>query len=225
MRWLAHHFEEGGWGMYPLVACLAVALLITIERACALLRARPDADALLDALRACLRVGDVTGAIAICERNRGPLARIALAGLRESLQSVPRIEAALAARWMLEIQPLARRLGYLQLIVQIATLFGLLGTTTGLFAGYGFANADAGSRATMLARGISESLNCTAGGLFVSMFALLALCLLEGRARAMREELEEGALAIRNMLIDHREHLRWNGARAPLDRPTYRTAR
>jgi biopolymer transport protein ExbB/TolQ len=183
VRSLAYHFEEGGWGMYPLTACLAVTLFLSIERAWALFRARPDADALLKALQAHLGMGDVSGAVAICEQNRGSLARIALAGLRESMHSEPRIGAAIRMQWWIETPPLERRLGHLQLMVQIATLFGLLGTTTGLSVGFCGNNADPVSRATMLARGISESMNCTAGGLFVSMIALLALCLFATRAR------------------------------------------
>ena len=54
---------------------------------------------------------------------------------------------------------------------------------------------------------------------------MLSLAMLQGRARALGDELHEGALAIRNLVVDHREHLRWNHMRPSLDRPTYRTAR
>jgi len=33
MATLAHHFEEGGWGMWPLLACSMVWLALSLERA------------------------------------------------------------------------------------------------------------------------------------------------------------------------------------------------
>jgi biopolymer transport protein ExbB/TolQ len=210
--------------MYPLVVCSTFVLGVTLERIVFLYWLRPRTDLLLERLGAVLGRGDVGLAIAIASVNASPVGRIALAGLRQSLAPLDRIERTIERQLALELQPLERGLSFLVATAQIATLFGLLGTTTGLQCGWGTPNADAASRATMLARGISEAMNCTAGGLFVSMCAMTAFALLRTRADHLAADLEAAAQSLRNMLVDHRARLRWHGHRAPLDRATYRTA-
>ena len=223
MRWLAHHFEEGGWGMYPLLWCATIALGIGLGRAIHLRGPRVRVDEVIDELDRLLRRGDVAAAVAMALRIPGPSGRVLLAGLRESLQRSERIEAAIATSLMLELAPLARGRGGLWLCAQLGTLLGLLGTITGMIVPH-CGNADASSRATMLARAISEAMNCTALGLFVSALAILLALVTDARERALREELALLALATRNRLLTHRERLVWLGARAPIERATYRAA-
>lgn len=108
------------------------------------------------------------------------------------------MESMIAAQLARELVPIRRRLRAFHAIACIATLLGLLGAVTGLTAGFGSSCAryDAVSRATMLARGISESLNCTVFGLFVARCALAAGWLLHGRADELRAELDETAQQI-----------------------------
>ena len=91
MRWLAHHFEEGGWGMYPLLWCATIALGIGLGRAIHLRGPRVRVDEVIDELDRLLRRGDVAAAVAMALRIPGPSGRVLLAGLRESLQRSERI--------------------------------------------------------------------------------------------------------------------------------------
>lgn len=220
MATLAHHFEEGGWGMWPLVACSIVWLALSIERAVMLYARRSNVDALLHALSTPLRRGDVSEAIGTAARARGPVARVALVALRESLQRETRIEAAIAERVVLELPRLHRRIRGIARIAQIGTLFGLLGTITGLVRPFPCVpTSDAASRACALARGISESMNCTAGGLFVALCAMTTAELFRLRAEHLEAELRYASQAIANLLLTHRARLRWNGDRAACDMP------
>ena len=70
----------------------------------------------------------------------------------------------------------------------LATLAGLLGTITGLIKAFaGVAGVDPSMKATMLSKGISEAMNCTAFGLFVGILGLATYAILQrtdaGRAR------------------------------------------
>lgn len=218
MATLAHHFEEGGWGMYPLVVCSIVWLAMSLERAIRLYAVRSNVDALLAALATSLRRGDVSEALGTASRARGPAARIAVVALRESLQRESRIEAAIAERVVLEVPRFHQRIRLIGSIASIATLFGLWGTVTGLQTGFHH-QQDAVSRACALARGISESMNCTAGGLFVAICALTTSELFRLRADHLEAELRYAAQALTNLLVTHRARLRWNGDRAECDRP------
>jgi biopolymer transport protein ExbB len=222
---LAQHFEAGGWGMYPILICSMVALGTLLRRGVALFFApRVRAERLLRALDHVLEQGDVGAAIVLAQHARGESGRIALAALVEALHIVPRIEAATAGALLMELPALRRGIDTLWLVTQLATLFGLWGTVTGLAFGMGHYYGDATSRACALARGISEAMNCTAFGLFVSTFALAAAWVLDARAKQLRAELELVAIATRNRLVDHRQRLLWHGARPRIDRTTYRSA-
>ena len=217
MARLAHHFEAGGWGMWPLLACSTVWLTLTIERALVLYAPRSQLEVLLAALATSLHRGDVSEAIGTASRARGPIGRMALVALRECLQRESRIEGAIAERVVLELAPLHRRIRSIGSIASIATLFGLFGTITGLATPFGY--VDEVSRATRLARGISESMGCTAGGLFVAICAMSTAELFRIRAGYLDAEVQLGARAIVNLLVTYRARLRWNGERAACDTP------
>lgn len=221
---LAQHFEAGGWGMYPILWCSVILVAITIDRLLCQWAPRSRGDELRAAVNEHLRVGDVEGALAVAIRATGPGARLASVAVRHALMPIPVIEQAITSHAELELAPFRQRIGALRMIVAVSTLFGLLGTILGLVGGFGHpANADAASRATMLARGISEAMNCTAFGLFVSMCAFAAATFLSSEVDRLADEVNATAQELRNRVVEHRAVLRWNGLRGPLERATYRS--
>ena len=72
-----------------------------------------------------------------------------------------------------ELPQLEKRTGYLAMLGNLATLAGLLGTITGLIKSFaGVAGVDPSMKATMLSKGISEAMNCTAFGLGTGILGL-----------------------------------------------------
>lgn len=211
--------------MYPIVLTSIVLVGITLERVASLYRPRLDVALALTRVRRVLESGDVAGALRLVTMDGwGAFGRLAGVALRESLQPVPRIEAATAGALLVELPRLRRRIPAIVICGQIGTLLGLYGAITGLMGGFGHYNTDAGSRAVMLARGLAESMHDTAAGLLVAIVAVLAHGLLTARAGALAEDLALAGTGIVNALRENRARLRWNGDRAPLDRPTYREA-
>lgn len=60
------------------------------------------------------------------------------------------------------------------------------------------------NKATILARGISEAMHCTAFGLLVGILSLLAFSVLNGRTQVMIEEISEGSVHLVNLAVTHR---------------------
>ena len=105
----------------------------------------------------------------MCSAAQAPLARIVKSGLMKVNRPDDEVQAAMDEAALRELPKLEARTGYLALLANLAMLSGLLGTVTGLIAAFGaVANADASSKATMLAKGISEAMNCTAFGLLAA---------------------------------------------------------
>lgn len=225
MTRLAHHFEEGGWGMFPIVVCSIVMLAAALHAIAKLWARRPDAERLLVAIERALRSGDLDTAVLTALASGGASGRIATRVLVEGLAARGRAESAAAAALLDELPPLAVGQRTLRATAQLATLWGLYGTVTGLYCGFcTVASADATSRAQMLARGLGEAMNCNAFGLFVSIVSIFFAWIVHERSERLQHELALVARAVANLVVSHRAELRWHGARAALDRPTYRVA-
>ena len=95
------------------------------------------------------------------------------------------------------------------MLANTATLLGLLGTISGLIVSFaGAAAADPSEKATRLASGISEAMNCTAFGLCVAIPTLLAYAFLQGRTQKIIDDVNEVVLESMNFVISHKDKLK-----------------
>jgi biopolymer transport protein ExbB/TolQ len=107
-----------------------------------------------------------------------------------------------------ELPKLEHRTPYLALLANLAMLSGLLGTVTGLIAAFGaVANADASSKATMLAKGISEAMNCTAFGLGAAIMALLGFAVLNGKTQQLLDDINGATVQVVNLVVGNRSKI------------------
>lgn len=212
MSTLAHHFEEGGWGMYPILVWQIIAIGIIIERAIYLYRSSINKDVFLATMQKCILAGDVARAIKLCSAANAPLARIVKAGLMKVNRPDAEVQAAMDETALRELPKIEHRTGYLALLANLAMLSGLLGTVTGLIAAFGaVANADASSKATMLAAGISEAMNCTAFGLFAAIIALLGFAVLNGKTQGLLDDINGATVQVMNLVVNNRSKINLSG--------------
>jgi biopolymer transport protein ExbB len=64
------------------------------------------------------------------------------------------------------------------------------------------------NKATILAKGISEAMNCTAFGLGVGITGLLAFSVLNGRTQHLIDEISEGTVYIMNLAVGNRKAMK-----------------
>lgn len=209
--------------MYPLMLCLVGVFLLTFDRALALARSHGPATRLTGALASHLRQGDLAGALALCAATPGMASRIAQSILHEGLTTPERVHAAREAALLRELPVLEARVGWFGSLANLATLVGLLGSVTGLNTGFGCVGpADAASRATMLAKGIAESLTCTLAGLSIAVLALVGRMVIQRRLDARSAILRAEAAAVANLAVAYRARLRLGGARPRVEGTGYR---
>jgi biopolymer transport protein ExbB/TolQ len=212
---LAHHFQEGGWGMYPILVWQIIAIGIIIERAIYLYRSSINKDVFLATMQKCILAGDVARAIKLCSAANAPLARIVKAGLMKVNRPDAEVQAAMDEAALRELPKIEHRTGYLALLANLAMLSGLLGTVTGLIGAFGaVANADAASRATALARGISEAMNCTAFGLFAAILALLGFAVLNGKTQGLLDDINGATVQVMNLVVNNRSKINLAGVQS-----------
>ncbi|MGZ3725820.1 MAG: MotA/TolQ/ExbB proton channel family protein [Pseudobdellovibrio sp.] len=105
---------------------------------------------------------------------------------------------------MAETVPLyTKRLHYLSMLANVATLLGLLGTIHGLILSFqAVAQADPAQKQALLAHGISVSMYTTALGLAVAIPAMVAYSFLVSRQNELLEQLTEKCSKLSELLTN-----------------------
>jgi biopolymer transport protein ExbB len=206
LKILADGFHEGGWGMWPILFLFMLTLSILIERAVFLRRSVIDKEKLVALLRSQISAGNIQGAIKVCSGNSTPLTRIVQAGLMRANRSDEEINSAMEESALRELPQLEKRTGYLAMLGNLATLAGLLGTITGLIKSFaGVAGVDPSMKATMLSKGISEAMNCTAFGLGTGILGLATYAILNGQTQAVLDGINQGTVETLNLVVTGRQ--------------------
>ena len=199
-------FHKGGWGMWPILFTSVMIIAIIVERSVYLFRASVDKDKLLALLKSQVMSGNVQGAIKVCSGNPTPMTRIVQTGLMRANRSEVEIVAAMEEASLRELPMVEKRTGYLAMLGNLATLSGLLGTITGLIKSFAsVAGVDPSMKATMLSKGISEAMNCTAFGLGTGILGLAAFAWLNGKTQHILDGVNQSTVEALNLVVMGRE--------------------
>ncbi|MBX2996460.1 MAG: MotA/TolQ/ExbB proton channel family protein [Bdellovibrionaceae bacterium] len=186
--------------MWAILAAQIVSIAITIERSIALYMNRKDNQKnLAKLLGEDIRTGNLEKALKRSEAlgKSEPLGVVAAAGLQAAIDMGGKEEIQLKMDEVLleENTRVEKRIGFLAMFANVATLLGLLGTITGLIHSFaGIANANPAEKATILSNGISLAMNTTAYGLIVAVPALIMYAVLQNRATRLTDDLNKAAL-------------------------------
>jgi biopolymer transport protein ExbB len=199
---LMEHFQEGGWGMYPIVVLLGITVFIWIDRQMYVTKSKVDVDKLMSLLKSQIVSGNIQGAINTCQASPAPVTKIIAAGLRRAGGSDEDVQQGMDEEALKELPKLEKRTGYLAMLGNLATLAGLLGTITGLIKAFaGVAGVDPSMKATMLSKGISEAMNCTAFGLFTGILGLATYAWLNGLTQHVLDGINQATVETLNLVV------------------------
>jgi biopolymer transport protein ExbB len=183
---LPDYIQKGGPLVAILVFLLMMVLTFVLERTFSLRKAQGRGNLVnfLIEVKKRLDQGDIDGAIAACDKQRGSAANVIRAGLVRFKQAkqeglpqekvVSETQAAIQEANGLEVPILERNLIALSTIASISTMIGLLGTTVGMIRSFHAMGHSGAVDATQLAQGISEALVNTAGGLTTAIIGIVA---------------------------------------------------
>jgi len=167
------------------------------------------------ALRDCLALG-VDDAYLLCDdlfigSDPQAIGKIIAAGLRKAEQggAEHEIQQAMDEEALRELPKIEKRTGYLAMLGNLATLAGLLGTITGLIKSFAsVAGVDPSMKATMLSKGISEAMNCTAFGLGTGIMGLAAYAWLNGKTQHILDGVNQASVEALNLVVVGRDGAR-----------------
>lgn len=201
-------FHKGGLGMWPILFTSVLIIAIIVERAVYLFRASVDKDKLLALLKSQVMSGNVQGAIKVCSGNPTPMTRIVQAGLMKFNKSDEEVQAAMDEAALRELPKINARTPYLAMLANFAVMAGLAGTIGGMIKSFGSVGSEeSGNKATELANGISEALNCTFFGIVTSLVGLLGYSLLQGKTTSVIDDINEVTVQVVNLVTSHRAQM------------------
>ncbi len=203
---LFERFEAGGVFMYPIAFIGLICVFIILERLYVLyVDTKFDKGQILSEVRNAIYSGR------LMVMGQSLIHQIIQSGFQafERSKKDSEVQLAIDAAASKHFPILEKRTSYLSMLANTATLLGLLGTISGLIVSFkGASNANASDKATMLASGISEAMNCTAFGLCVAIPALLCYAFLQGRTQRIIDDVNEVVLESMNFVISHKDKLK-----------------
>lgn len=198
-------FNEGGPFMYVILAFGIFAVTFIFERGIFLFMTVKEAPQnFREMLNNFVQKTDFTGAIKFANHSKSSVARIASVGVQELVLggSEEHVQARMDEQLSREIQLIDRRTGFLAMFGNVATLVGLLGTISGMIHSFGaVATASPMDRATLLSKGISEAMNCTAFGLLIAVPALVAYAVYQNKTDRLIVEITNTTSEIYHDLV------------------------
>lgn len=182
---------KGGWLMLPIFAASVVAIYIICERYVTIRRTGVTDEALLERVGERLRRGDHAGALAECETEGTPLARVLAKGIRVREEDAAEIRRAMEETANREVSAIERGLPTLATCAGIAPMIGFLGTVVGMVQSfYDMSMAGSSIDIGLLSRGIYTAMITTVAGLIVGIVGQLGYNFLVARVDRLVARME-----------------------------------
>jgi len=202
---VAAFFKEGGIFMYFMLAVGCFAVAIAVERFLVISKASGlNGGKFVDDLVACIQRGDLQSARNRSRLSTAPAAQVAQAILEMAGADESRLQGAGDDAATLALPALSRRIAHLNVLANVSTLLGLLGTIAGLITAFSAVGAaDPAQRSAFMAAGISTALNATAFGLIIAIPTLVMQGFLVGMIEGITEQVDEVSIRLCRALAPH----------------------
>lgn len=204
---IALFFQQGGIFMWIILFVWAVGIAIAIERFMRLsFKLDVDGASFMNELQRYVLSNDIQGAIRVCSGSVAALPKVLKSGLKRANTDAAQIQNAIDATALEVIPKVELRLNYLQLIANISTLFGLLGTIQGLITSFAaVAAADPAQKAEVLASGIATAMNTTFLGLCAAISIMMVHTFLSTKSEKIVNEIDEFSVKLMDMLTTKKD--------------------
>ena len=204
MSTIIEWYKLGGPIMNFILLAALTGLAIFIERFYTIvIKSKINGRAFIEQVISLVRSGKVDDAIRLCASSTAALPDMGLLILRSRTREEGELQNVADAAALSVLPKLTRRLQYLPMLANVATLLGLFGTIYGLRAAFAsVASASASERSAKLATGIAIALNATGFGLLTAIPLSIAHSYLVSQSETIIEQIDEFSVRLINALID-----------------------
>ncbi len=194
---------KGGIFMYPIIFCSIVALAVFLERLWVLRREHIIPDKFIHQVEELLKKQKISEATYLCQSDISSIAKIFLAGLKNSQKGMWLVKEAIEERGSREATILEKNVGILSTIANLTPLLGLLGTVSGMIKTFNVISLQGAGNPAPLAAGIAEALITTATGLSIAIPTLVCHRFLRDKASNLIFEMEEDSIRLVELMENY----------------------
>lgn len=197
------YLQESGYHGVIFISIALFGIVITAERIKVLyFKYNLNADLFMEKIKGYILADKIEEAINFAQSHaHTPVGHITKSVLARSNRDDEAIQQALDISLSETIPNVVKRLGYLSMIANVATLFGLLGTVHGLILSFKAVSfADPSQKQTLLAQGIALAMNNTAMGLSIALPAIVLYAFLHARQATVLEQINLSASRLVDLL-------------------------
>jgi len=200
---------KGGLTVILIITLLLTVLTLSVERMIALGKAKGTGNLInfVYDVKADLKKGNITGAEALCAKQKGSVAAIVDAGLKKYKEmetatnltkeaKIEEIKAELEEATALELPSMQQNLPVIATISTLGTLFGLFGTVLGMIRSFSALAAEGAADSVQLSAGISEALVNTAFGIATGALAIITYNFFTAKIDNMTYAIDEMGFAL-----------------------------
>ena len=192
--------------MIPLMTCSVISVTVLIERHSRVNKARADASDVVAGAEDALYAGNPARATKLLESHDSSVARVLAAGIHHLHLGERAVERAMEEQGTRETEALTCRLSWLDTIITIAPLLGLLGTVTGMISAFHvIATKEGISTPTAITGGVAEALIATATGLAIAIITLVGNNAIQERIKGIVADIEARGNAMLNTIAESSE--------------------
>ena len=204
MNTVLEWYRNGGPVMNAILLVAVIRLAVFLERFYTIvIRSKINGRAFIERVIQLVRAGRIDEAIKLCSQSNAVLPDMGLIILRSRSRDEADLQNVADAAALSVLPRLTRRLHYLPMLANVATLIGLLGTIFGLREAFQSVSlAAAAERSAALASGIAIALNATGFGLITAVPLSVAHAYLVSQAEGIIEQVDEFQVRLINALID-----------------------
>lgn len=204
MQTIIDWYRNGGPIMNFILLVGVIGLAVFIERFYVIvMKSKSNGRVFIERVIQLVRGGKIDDAIKLCAQSTAALPDMGLLILRSRTRDEADLQNVADAAALAVMPKLTRRLQYLPMLANVATLLGLFGTIYGLREAFAsVASASAAERSAKLAGGIAIALNATGFGLLVAIPLSVAHAYLVSQSEQIIEQIDEFSVRLINALID-----------------------
>jgi biopolymer transport protein ExbB len=182
---------KGGPILWVILLLAVPVLAIVVERLLYFRRIATDEDKLFARVKTAVEKGHFDEALAICDTVEAPLGGLIRAGIENRALPDADLKEAVRDAALRELPQIEHSIQAVNVIAGISPLIGLLGTVSGIINSFSvLGQFGSATDPSVLAKGISEALLTTAGGIIIAVPAMVAYAWLSGKANAVIGRLE-----------------------------------
>lgn len=207
--------EDASSYMWIIALCAVFAVAMISERLYFIfVRSNVDANKFMAEIRKLVAGGNLKKAIALCETAKDKaLPSVVLAGLKRAVEKeggpldFRAIQNAVDEGTLEIIPQLTQRSGYIAMLSNVSTLFGLMGTVYGLiisFAAVANPSLPEDQKALLLAGGISAAMQTTIWGLSVAIPCIISYTIITTKTTKIIDEMDEHMVKLINLMTGNR---------------------